>query len=147
MESIMIVIEICVLCNQVMRAVELKRLYAVIMKYKVCWTHIFKINIPYRTKVRRTKFSTLRRNFDTFVRILPDFSIETLDKIFDGQNFSSDKTFDTKPKFRQFCPTNFCCSQRRLSGKINEINENDVISNKRHIVSNKDFVKMFPRSP
>ena len=26
------------------------------------------------------------------------------DKIFDGQNISSDKTFDTKPKFRQFCP-------------------------------------------
>ena len=31
-----------------------------------------------------------------------------LDKIFDGHNFSSDKIFDTKPKFRQFCPTNFC---------------------------------------
>ena len=26
------------------------------------------------------------------------------DKIFDGQNISSDKIFDTKPKFRQFCP-------------------------------------------
>ena len=28
----------------------------------------------------------------------------SLDKIFDGQNFSSDKIFDTKPKFRHFCP-------------------------------------------
>ena len=75
--------------------------------------------IPYRTKFRRTKFSTDKifrrakfstpsRNFDTFVRFLPDFCIETLDKIFDGQNFSSDKIFDTKPKFRHFCPTNFC---------------------------------------
>ena len=26
------------------------------------------------------------------------------DKIFAGQNISSDKIFDTKPKFRQFCP-------------------------------------------
>ena len=38
------------------------------------------------------------------------FKVNTLsdkissDKIFDGQNISSDKTFDTKPKFRQFCP-------------------------------------------
>ena len=39
--------------------------------------------LPYRTKFRRTKFST--------------------DKIFDGQNISSDKIFDTKPKFRHFC--------------------------------------------
>ena len=46
--------------------------------------------------------------FDTFVRFLLDFCIEMLDKIFDGQNFSSDKIFDTKSKFRQFCPTNFC---------------------------------------
>ena len=30
------------------------------------------------------------------------------DKINDGQNVSSDEIFDTKPKFRQFCPTNFC---------------------------------------
>ena len=30
------------------------------------------------------------------------------DKIFVGQNISSDKIFDTEPKFRQFCPTNFC---------------------------------------
>ena len=77
------------------------------------------IILLYRTKVcrtkfstdkifRRTKFSTPSRNFDTFVRFLPDFCIETLDKIFDGQNFSSDKTFDTKSKFRQFCPTKFC---------------------------------------
>ena len=29
------------------------------------------------------------------------------DKIFDGQNFSLDKIFGTKSKFRQFCPTNF----------------------------------------
>ena len=38
---------------------------------------------------RRTKFSTPSRNFDTFVRFLPNFCIETLDKIFDGQNFDN----------------------------------------------------------
>ena len=76
-------------------------------------------SIPYRTKFRRTKFSTDKifrrtkfstpsRNFDSFVRFLPDFCIEILDKIFDGQNVSSDKIFDTKLKFRHFCPTNFC---------------------------------------
>ena len=76
-------------------------------------------NIPYRTKIhrtkfstdkifRRTKFSTSSRNFDSFVRFLPDFCIEILDKIFDGQNVSSDKIFDTKLKFWHFCPTNFC---------------------------------------
>ena len=76
-------------------------------------------NIPYRTKFCRTKFSTdriFRRtelsvpswNFDSFIRFLPDFCIEILDKIFDGQNFSSDKIFVTKSKLRQFCPTNFC---------------------------------------
>ena len=75
--------------------------------------------IPYRTKFRRTKFSTDKifrrtkvstpsRNFDSFVQLLPDFCIEILDKIFDGQNVSSDKIFDTKLKFRHFCPTNFC---------------------------------------
>ena len=77
------------------------------------------ITIPYRTKFRRTKFSTdkiFRRtkfstpslNYDSFVRFLPDFCIEILDEIFDGQNVSSDKIFDTKLKFRHFCPTNFC---------------------------------------
>ena len=44
----------------------------------------------------------------TVVRFLPYFCIEILDKIFDGQNISSDKIFDTKLKFRHFCPTNFC---------------------------------------
>ena len=29
------------------------------------------------------------------------------DKIFGGQNFSAGKTFGTKSKFRQFCPTKF----------------------------------------
>ena len=57
---------------------------------------------------RWTKFSTPSRNFDRFVRFLPDFCIEILDKIFDGQNVSSYKIFDTKLKFRHFCPTNFC---------------------------------------
>ena len=33
------------------------------------------------------KISTPSRNFDSFVRFLPDFGIEILDKIFDGQNF------------------------------------------------------------
>ena len=77
------------------------------------------LKIPYRTKFRRTKFSTdkiFRRtklstpsqNFDSFVRFLPYFCIDILDKIFDGQNVSTDKTFDTKLNFRHFCPTNFC---------------------------------------
>ena len=76
------------------------------------------LRIPYRTKFRRTKFSTDKifcrtkfstpsRNFDNFVRFCLNFYIEILDKIFDGQNFSSDKIFATKPKFRQLCPTNF----------------------------------------
>ena len=67
--------------------------------------------LPFRTRFRRTKFSSdkiFRRtkfstpspNFDTFVQFLPDFCIEILDKIFDGQNFSSGKIFDTKQKFR-----------------------------------------------
>ena len=75
--------------------------------------------IPYRTKFRRTKFSTdkifrrtkfstPRRNFDSFVQFLPDFCIEILDKIFDRQNVLSDKIFDAKVKFRHFCPTDFC---------------------------------------
>ena len=56
------------------------------------------MHIPYRTKFRwtifstdkimhRTKFSTLSRNFDNFVRFLPDFCIRISDKIFAGQNF------------------------------------------------------------
>ena len=57
---------------------------------------------------RWTKFSTPSRNFDNLVRFLPDFCFEISDKIFDGQNCSSDKILDTKLKFRQFCPTNFC---------------------------------------
>ena len=36
---------------------------------------------------RWTKFLTPNRNFDNFVRFLPDLCIEILDKIFDGQNF------------------------------------------------------------
>ena len=75
--------------------------------------------LPYRTKFcltkfssdktfRRTKFSTPSRNFDNFIQFLTDFCIEILDKIFSGKNFSSDKIFDTKPEFRQFCSTNFC---------------------------------------
>ena len=69
--------------------------------------------IPYRTKFssdkifRRTKFPTPGRNFNDFVRFLPDFCIKILDKIFDGQNFSSDRIFETKPKFRQFCPIRY----------------------------------------
>ena len=85
------------------------------------WTNdsLFSILIPYRTKFRRTKFSTDKIfrltkfstpsvNFDSFVRFLTTFCIEILDKIFDGKNVSLDKIFDTKLKFRHFCPTNFC---------------------------------------
>ena len=70
--------------------------------------------LPYRTKFstdkifRWTKFSTPSRNFDSFVRFLPDFCIEILVNIFDRQNFSSDRIFATKLKFWQFCPMNFC---------------------------------------
>ena len=55
----------------------------------------------------RTRFWTPILNFDNFIRFLPDFCIKILDKILDGQNVTSDKIFDAKPKFRQFCPTNF----------------------------------------
>ena len=48
-------------------------------------------NIPYWTKFRRIKFSTPSRNFDNFVRFLPDFCIEMLDNVFVGNFFSSDK--------------------------------------------------------
>ena len=85
----------------------------------ICQPARNQMQLPYRTKFgrtkfstdkifRRTKFSTPSRNFDSFVRFLLDFCIEILDKIFDGQNVSSDKIFDTKLKFRHFCPTNFC---------------------------------------
>ena len=56
----------------------------------------------------RTRFWTPILNFDNFIRFLPDFCIKILDKILDGQNVTSDKIFDAKPKFRQFCPTKFC---------------------------------------
>ena len=70
-------------------------------------------NIPYGTKFRwtkfstdkiflRTKFSTPSRNFDSFVRFLPDFCIEILDKIFVRQNFRHQAEIST------FCPMNFC---------------------------------------
>ena len=75
-----------------------------------CLTFVSKYCTKFSTDkiFRRTKFSTPSRNFDSFVRFLTDFCIEILDKIFNGQNFSSDNIFDTKPKFRQLCPTNFC---------------------------------------
>ena len=89
-----------------------KTIYNVLGLRQYLWIQVV---IPYRTKFRRTKFSldkifrrtkfsTPSPNFDNFVRFLPDFCIEILDKIFDGQNISSNKIFDTKPKFRQFCP-------------------------------------------
>ena len=40
---------------------------------------------------RRTKVSTPSRNFDNFVRFLPYFCIEILDKIFDGKFFVGQK--------------------------------------------------------
>ena len=55
-----------------------------------------------------TKFSTPGWKYNNFVRFVPDFCILILDKIFDVQIFSSDTNYDTKSKFRQFCPTNFC---------------------------------------
>ena len=42
------------------------------------------------------------------------------------------------------------CSKRRLSGKVNDLEQkdvtNDVISQKRDMLLNKDFAKMFRRS-
>ena len=72
-----------------------------------CLTFVLKYWTKFSTDkiFRRTKFPTPSRNFDSFVRFLPDFCIEILDKIFAGQNVSSDKIFDTKLKFRHFCPT------------------------------------------
>ena len=56
-------------------------------------------------------------------------------------NFTSHKYFvKIKPS----------CSKRRSSGKVNEIEQNDVtnnvISQKRDLLSNKDFAKIFLRS-
>ena len=52
--------------------------------------------------------------------------------------------------YKYFVTIKLSCSKRRLSGKVNEIEQNnvtnDVIIKKRDMVSNKDFVKMFPRS-
>ena len=66
------------------------------------WTKFRLTKFPSDKTFRRTKFLTPSRNFDSFVRFLPDICIEILDKIFDGQNVSSDKIFDTKLKFRHF---------------------------------------------
>ena len=48
--------------------------------------------------------------------------------------------------YRYFVKIKLMCSKRRLSGKVNEIEQkdvkNDVISKKRDILSNKDFAKM-----
>ena len=64
-----------------------------------CLTFVLKHWTKFSTDkiFRRTRFSTPSRNFDNFVWFLPDFCFEILDKI-----------FDTKLKFRQFCPTKFC---------------------------------------
>ena len=64
-----------------------------------CLTFVLKHWTKFSTDkiFRRTKFSTPSRNFDNFVRFLPDFCIEI-----------SDKIFDAKSKFRQLCLTNFC---------------------------------------
>ena len=90
------------------------------------WKEIYFINVyrekselPYRTKIRRTKnsanknfrrtkFSAPFKIFGTFVRFLLDFYIVSLDKTFGGQKFSADKNFGTSSNFRQFCPPNFC---------------------------------------
>ena len=77
------------------------------------------MNIFRQIKLQPAK-RQLSRNFDTFVRFLPDFCIETLDKIFDGQNLSSDKTFDAKPIFRQFSLTEFCPIRYSRTDSINE---------------------------
>ena len=51
---------------------------------------------------------------------------------------------------RYFVKIKSSCSKRRLSGRNNEIDRNDVtnnvISEKRDMGSNEDFVKMFPES-
>ena len=52
--------------------------------------------------------------------------------------------------YRYFVKIKLKCSKRRLSEKLNEIELNDVtnnvISQKRDLVSNKDFAKIFLRS-
>ena len=48
--------------------------------------------------------------------------------------------------YRYFIKIKLKCSKRRLSGKLNEIELNDVTSQKRDMVSNEYFVKMFLRS-
>ena len=75
---------------------EEKQVVRIAIKLSHLWwvSEVFNIYvkklIPYRTKFRRTKFSTDKifrrtkfstpsRNFDTFVQFLPDFCIEILD--------------------------------------------------------------------
>ena len=65
------------------------------------------LRITSSDKISSYKIFDTKPKFRQFFRFLPDFCIEILDKIFDGQNFLSAKIFDTKPKFRQFCPKNF----------------------------------------
>ena len=52
--------------------------------------------------------------------------------------------------YRYFVKIKLKCSKRRLSGKVNEIEQNvvtnNVISQKGDMVSNKDFAKIFFRS-
>ena len=52
--------------------------------------------------------------------------------------------------YRYFVKIKLKCSKRQLSGKVNEIEQNDVtnnvVSQKRDLVSNKDYATIFLRS-
>ena len=61
----------------------------------------FKIPMMYQTNLS-VVVPTIK-NIKTIKTITLSDKISS-DKIFDGQNISSDKKFDAKPKFRQFCP-------------------------------------------
>ena len=82
--------------------------------WRMC--EIFKANSHYlirpklnQTSSSRTKFLSLLKNLTVFFRLwFCTLSDKTMsDKIFVGQNFSSDKIFVTSEKFRHFCPTKY----------------------------------------
>ena len=65
-----------------------------------CLVYIIQCRYLIGQNFQRTK-QFVGQNF----RHQADFCIEILDKILGGENFSLDKIFDTKSKFRQSCPT------------------------------------------
>ena len=109
---------------------------------------------------RRTKFSTPSWNFDNFVRFLPDFCTEILDKIFDGQNvrhqfeistilsneFLSDKVLVVEEMgwFWDTAPCSLApCSLRGMSGQVLRVKGYyDVMIHKHHCEDVYDLIDL-----